>query len=68
MTGMPVPPAMSRPCTPAIEQPAHGPARRGRMGHAARATALEHFGLDRYVCELAGHLREIATDHGEVVR
>jgi glycosyltransferase involved in cell wall biosynthesis len=65
VTGLLVPPGDVDAMRVAIEQLLDDPARRREMGRAARAAAVERFGLDRYVAELVRHLREIAPTTGE---
>ena len=66
VTALRVPPGDVSALRAAIDSLLADPARRERMGRAARAAAVERFGLDGYVAELARHLREITPDRGPV--
>jgi glycosyltransferase involved in cell wall biosynthesis len=65
VTGLLVPPGDAAAMNCAIEHLLADPGQRHEMGRAARAAAVERFGLDRYVAELVRHLREIAPNAGE---
>jgi hypothetical protein len=63
-----VPPGDDRAMRRAMEHLLTDHDERRRLGRAARATAFERYGLDRYVAELARHIREIAPMNEQVSR
>jgi glycosyltransferase involved in cell wall biosynthesis len=58
-TGVIVPPGGVAQLREAIEGLLADPIKRRRLGEQARKEAIERFGLDIYVAELVGHLREL---------
>jgi glycosyltransferase involved in cell wall biosynthesis len=61
-TGVVVPPGSVPLLRQAIADLLADPAKRRRLGEQARQAAVDRFGLDVYVGELARHLQELGTD------
>jgi glycosyltransferase involved in cell wall biosynthesis len=61
-TGVVVPPGDAVALRRAIDDLLADPTKREKLGEQARRTAIERFGLDVYVGELARHLKELGDD------